>query len=83
MYVSLSDVLTQYNIRVELVYSEDNRKILEITGTLAPKEKPNWELAFHFRDIVFEGKGVYAFRFWVDDDVIGEKYLYVRRQNES
>jgi hypothetical protein len=78
VYVNLSDVLRQYSANIELVCLQDNRKILEIKGTLKPKKQPNWELAFRFKDIIFHKKGVYAFRFWVDEDVIGEKYIYLR-----
>jgi len=83
VYINLSDVLAQYNVKIEMVCLEDNRKILEVTGILTPTEKPNWELAFRLRDIVFKEEGIYAFRFWLDDNVIGEKYLYVRSANES
>lgn len=81
VYVNLSDVLEKHVIRIELVCLDDNRKIVEIKSELPSKGKPNRELSYCFRNMIFEKDGVYAFRFWVEDDVIGEKYLRVTRRS--
>ena len=80
VYVNLSDVLERHIIRIELVCLDDNRKIVEIKSELPGKGEPNRELSYCFRNMIFEKDGTYVFRFWVDDDVIGEKYLRVMRR---
>jgi len=78
LYINLSDVVRRHIIKTELVCLEDNRQLLEVKGILEPKKLLNWELAWSFRGIRFEKEGNYSFRFWVDDDIIGEKYLHLR-----
>ncbi len=79
LYINLSDVVRRHTIKTEVVCLEDNRQLLEIKGILEPKQLLNWELVWQLRGIRFEKEGSYAFRFWVDDDIIGEKYLHLRR----
>ena len=78
LYINLSDVVRRHSIKTELVCLEDNRQLLEVKGILEPKKLLNWELVWQFKGIRFEKRGSYAFRFWVDDDVIGEKYFHLR-----
>lgn len=80
VYVNLSDVLEEHNTKVELVYLDENRMIVEVKSKLPAKGKPNRELSYCFKNIVFEKDGTYVFRFWAEDDVIGEKYLRVTRR---
>lgn len=79
VYVNLSDVLGEYSIRIELVHLDENRAIAKIKSKL--RGKPNQELGYCFRNMTFGKDGIYVFRFWVNDDVIGEKYLYVKRRS--
>ncbi len=78
LYVNLSDVVRRHIIKTELVCLEDNRQLLENKGILERKKLLDWELTWSFRGIRFGKLGTYAFRFWVDDDIIGEKYLHLR-----
>lgn len=79
VYVNLSDVLEEHSIKIEFVHLDENRIIAEIKSKLSGKGNPNQELGYCFRNMRFEKDGTYVFRFWADDDVIGEKYLRVRR----
>ena len=79
IYINLADVFAQFDIKLELIYLKDSYKILEIKRTLKPTQKTNWEIAFFLTGVVFKKEGIYAFRFWMDEDIIGEKYIYVRR----
>lgn len=79
VYVNLSDVLEEYVIKLELVYLDENKTMVEAKSKLPGKGNPNHELSYHFSNMAFEKDGAYAFRFWVGDEVIGEKYLSVRR----
>jgi hypothetical protein len=78
LYINLSDVVRRHSIKTELVCLEDNRQLLEVKGTLEPKKLLNWELVWQLRGIHFGKGGDYVFRFWVGDDIIGEKYLHLR-----
>ncbi len=78
VYIALSDVEQRYNMKLELVCLEDNRQLLQVKGILEPRKSLNWELIWTLRGIRFEKWGEHAFRFWVDDDIIGEKYLRLR-----
>ncbi len=78
VYIALSDVEQRYNMKLELVYLEDNRQLFQVKGILEPRKSLNWELIWTLRGIRFEKWGEHAFRFWVDDDIIGEKYLRLR-----
>lgn len=80
VYINLSDVASQYDIRIELVHLEDGRVRSEVKGMLQPKTKLNWELEFRFRNLQFDKEGIYAFRFWAGEDILQEKYLHVRCQ---
>lgn len=79
IYVNLSDVMEEHSFRIELVYLDENRVIAEFKSRL-PKGKPNREVGYCFKNMAFKKSGMYVFRFWVENDVIGEKYLHVRSQ---
>jgi len=79
VYVNLSDVLGEYSIRIELVHLDEERIIARIKSKLLGK--PNQEIGYCFKNMKFAIDGIYVFRFWVNDDVIGEKYLYLKRRS--
>ena len=70
--------VSKLNSSIFVVKMKD--KIVEIKSELPGKGEPNRELSYCFRNMIFEKDGTYVFRFWVDDDVIGEKYLRVMRR---
>lgn len=79
IYVNLSDVVGKLTTRIELVYLNENRKVAEAKLEL-PEGRLNREVGYCFKNMVFAKTGTYVFRFWVDDDVISEKYLNVTRR---
>lgn len=80
VYINLSDIVEEHSFRIELVYLDENRIIVEVKSKLPAKGKPNRELSYCFKNIVFERDGTYVFRFWAEDDVMGEKYLRITRR---
>lgn len=79
VYVNLSDVTRKHDIKLDLVYLDDNKMIVQLEDKIPPSDGSGVELGFCFKDIRFDRAGVYAFRFWADNNVIGDKYIYVRR----
>ena len=78
VYIALSDVEQRFNMKLELVCLEDHHQLFEVKGILEPRKTLNWELIWNLRGIRFKKLGEHAFRFWVDNDIIGEKYLRLR-----
>lgn len=81
VYVNLSDVLAEHKSKLELVYLDESKTVGQGIGTLRQSKEPSQELAFCFRNLVFEKEGTYTFRFWVDDEVLGEKHFYVTKSH--
>ena len=79
VYVNLSDVVKNYKIKLELVCLDTSEVLAKIENIVQPKTQHNWEMGFSFRNLRVKKEGTYVFRFWVDYDVVGEKYFFVRR----
>lgn len=79
VYINLSDVTDDRVTRIELMNFENNTLLAEMRGTLKAGKNLTWELGYCFKNILLKEPGMHAFRFWIDDFILAEKYIHLKR----
>jgi hypothetical protein len=72
VYLNLSDVQGDYDLKIELRRLDDDRLVGE-GGAGLSLDRPNAEIVFEMRNLVFPTEGRYEFRVHANDRFVGNK----------
>jgi hypothetical protein len=80
VYIAITEGRGRMKCRLRLVSLDDNNVVFELPGDIEFGGPMNvGEMVFQWNQVRFEKPGVYAFEFWVGNELLGSRKLHAQK----